>query len=454
MMEDSLLEAGKQASARVAWALGQSLASFIAPFLLTLDQQIDQRLVNTLLRLVQVIIEFRHATQGLLLSELGAYLLSPEHAPAGTKRISNLLRSSKWSHELIERFLWQRAEEHLTNLEAEGRDVLAVWDESVLEKPESLALEGLCAVRSSQAARLKHIKPGFYNPPGGRPVFVPGMQWLGLLLVGHTGAPVLAAMRWWTRRGKFATDRRTAEEQLLQECAKAWGQRVLHVFDRGFAGSPWLRILLSQHVRFLVRWPKRYHLLDAYGQPHKAWEIARGQRSWGQGQLWDAHRHCWRKTGVLALPVRHPDYLMQPLWLVVSRPGQGREPWYLLTTEPVATQPDAWQIISAYAKRWQIEMAWRYSKSELAMESPRLWIWNNRLKLLLIVTLAYAFLLSLLNPALDHLRQWLLHYWCHRTGKRSHDALAPLYRLRSALSRLWLSHPPPSLPCLLQGNSG
>lgn len=33
----------------------------------------------------------------------------------------------------------------------------------------------------------------------------------------------------------------------------------------------------------------------------------------------------------------------------VSRPGQGREPWYLLTTEPIALQDDAWQIILAYA---------------------------------------------------------------------------------------------------------
>jgi hypothetical protein len=85
--------------------------------------------------------------------------------------------------------------------------------------------------------------------------------------------------------------------------------------------------------------------------------------------------------------VRHPDYARQVLWLVVSRPGQGRERWYLLTTEPMALQPDAWQIIVAYARRWQIEMAWRYGKAELAVESPRLWSWQNRLRLLLIVAL-------------------------------------------------------------------
>jgi len=354
----------------------------------------------------------------------------------------------------LEQFLWWRAEQRLQQLEAQGHDVLVVWDESVLEKPESLALEGLCAVRSSQAARLKHIKPGYYNPPGGRPVFVPGMQWLGLLLLGYQGAPVLAAMRWWTRRGKYASDRRAVEGHLLSQCAHAWGQRVLHIFDRGFAGSPWLDEVLSRHLRFVLRWPKRYKLLDQRGQLRKAWEIARGQRSWCQRQLWDAHRHCWRKTGVLALPVRHPDHADQVLWLVVSRPGQGREPWYLLTTEPIALQDDAWQIILAYARRWQIEMAWRYGKAELAMESPRLWSWQNRLKLLLIVALAYAFLLTLLDTLLDDLRQWLLRNWCHRTGKRSQDTLTPLYRLRSALARLWLAYPPPPLSLPTGTNSG
>jgi hypothetical protein len=95
-----------------------------------------------------------------------------------------------------------------------------------------------------------------------------------------------------------------------------------------------------------------------------------------------------------------------------------------------------------YKRRWQIEMSWRYGKSELALESPRLWNWERRQKLLLLATLAYAFLLSLLAPACTPVRRWLLHWWCHRTGKRSREASAPLYRLRSALSRLWLAYLP------------
>ena len=55
-------------------------------------------------------------------------------------------------------------------------------------------------------------------------------------------------------------------------------------------------------------------------------------------------------------------------------------------------EDQAWESVFAYKRRWQIELSFRYGKCELAMESPRLWSFENRLKLLGIVTLVYAFL--------------------------------------------------------------
>jgi hypothetical protein len=122
--------------------------------------------------------------------------------------------------------------------------------------------------------------------------------------------------------------------------------------------------------------------------------------------------------------------------------AKAAEPWYLLTNEPIQTVDDAWRIVLAYARRWLIETIFRYNKSELALESPRLWQWDNRLKLLLMVSLVYAFPLSLLNLDCQLLRDWWLCPWCHRTGKRYREAAILLYCLRSAISRLWLNHPP------------
>jgi hypothetical protein len=319
------------------------------------------------------------------------------------------------------------------------------WDESVLEKPESRVAEGLCPVRSSKAGRLMARKPGYNRPPG-RPVFVPGLHWVSLLLLGPEGPPAVAAMHWWTTRGVRASDKRSEETTLLRAVAERWGARVLHLWDRGFAGSPWLSVALHLPVRFVLRWPTRYHLMDETGQERPVWQIMRGQRSWEHRLLWDGRRRCQRKVGVLATMVWHPAH-PQPLWLVVARRADGDHagPWSLLTTEPIETAADAWAVVLAYARRWQIEWTWRYGKSELALESPRLWTWERRHKLLLLATLAYAFLLSLLDTTLMALRQELLRQGCHRTGKRSQETLAPLYRLRSALSRLWLAFPPLSL---------
>jgi hypothetical protein len=438
MSDDAQIAAGVQASPAIAAALRHHLALFLAPLLVTLDAHLDRRLVRTFAASIEAIVRWRNRAHGLLLSELGGYLLSPDHAPAGTKRLSNLLRSPKWSAALIAQFLWQQAAARLTTLEADDAERLAVWDESVLEKPESQASEGLCAVRSSKAHRLTRIKPGFFQPPM-RPIFVPGMQWIGVLVLGMSGPPTVAAMRWWTSRGARASDKRAEEGVLFAQCVAAWGRRVVHVWDRGFAGRAWLGQALDATVRFVVRWPGRYKLCDATGEERKAWQIARGKRSWEHRLVWDARRHCERRTGVVAFPVTYPA-AAQPLWLVVARQGQGREPWYLLTTEPVYGAADAWRIVFIYLRRWQVETTWRYGKSELAMESPRVWTWERREKLLLMATLVYAFLLSLLTPALEEVRRWLLRYWCHRTGKRSRETPTPLYRIRSALGGLWHEH--------------
>ena len=415
---------------------------YLKPMLEELHKKVDRRLVKTMLDLVLVILMHRHRNNGLLLSELGDHLLGGERGPAGVKRIASLLHSGKWKSSLILNYLWQRANEKVRELRGQKAEAYVIWDESVLEKSESLQAEGLCAVRSSKAIRLKRIKPGYFNPPSGRPIFVPGFNWLQLLVTGLQGAPRLAHLSWWT------SQKRLEEGKILNKVARLWGRQVIHIWDRGFAGSPWTTLALDHQLRFILRWNNRYHLVGPDGDKREGWKIARGKRSWEYRMVWDARRRCLRKTGILAFPVHLPED-DRPLFLVVSRPGYGRKPWYLLTTQPVLSPQQAWKIVFAYAKRWQIEMSLRFTKSELAFESPRLLHWESRLKFLLIASLAYAFLLSLL-PNTDFLFH-LISRFCHRTGKWSREISAPLYRLRLALSRLWLLFRPHSLPKLGSG---
>jgi hypothetical protein len=156
----------------------------------------------------------------------------------------------------------------------------------------------------------------------------------------------------------------------------------------------WLALLVmtmqGAPVLACMRWQTRQHLKDGQGV-RCAWQIARGKRSLDHRLFWDCRRQCWCKTDIFYCPVTHRDYPNHPLFLVVSRPGKGFKPCYLLTNESLASVDDAWRIILIYARRWQVEMTCRYAKTELAFESPRLSSWHNRLKLLMMVALFTLF---------------------------------------------------------------
>jgi hypothetical protein len=132
----------KQDSEEQAEALAQAVEQFLHPLLVCLDLVLDSRLVRTFAQAVIAIIVHRSRSTGLWLSELGGALFSPDHGPAGTKRLSNLLLFPKWDSLLIDVFLWKRAEAFVKRLQEAGQPILALWDSCVLEKPESLAAEG------------------------------------------------------------------------------------------------------------------------------------------------------------------------------------------------------------------------------------------------------------------------------------------------------------------------
>lgn len=79
------------------------------------------------------------------------------------------------------------------------------------------------------------------------------------------------------------------------------GRRVIHVWDRGFASWPWLQEVLAHPVRFILRWPA----LQAAQRPGSEGQRLAGhagKRSVDSRNIWDARRHCWRKTGLVFAP--------------------------------------------------------------------------------------------------------------------------------------------------------
>ena len=439
-----ILQEKEQDPQKASQEIAQDLEFFLFPLLSVLDTLLDKRLVRTLVQCCVAIIRFRNHKQGLLLSELGSYMDNyrglSESAPAGTKRIGNLIRSLKWSIFHIDRYLVDEAEKEVKRLKEAGKRILCIWDGSVVEKPESSAAEGLCPVISSKAKRLNRSKKGqVFNMPAARPVMVTGMHWTGALIAGLEGIPKIALMSWWTTKGTYATHTRNQEEEMLRKCIRKWGDLLVHVFDRGYASGPWIQLLQTLKVKFVIRWIKKHKFFDSNGVEKKLWEIGRGKKYLAHKEIFDVPTGQKRPCDIWWTQVWHASYAY-PLFCVKVRVK--KKIWYLITNEPVKTEAQAWQMVFTYKRRWQIETSFRYGKCELAMESPRLWAFENRLKLLSIVTLVYAFLLHLLEPLYRDRVQSVLRLKCHRTGKRCRDILVPLYRLRWAISRLWDEYHP------------
>src|SRR5215469_18704453 len=242
-----ILEGSEQESQHLSQEIAQLLENYLAPLLLLLDRLLDKRLVRTFVQCCVAILRFRNSKQGLLLSELGSYLDGYDgvsvSAPAGTKRVGNLIRSLKWSVFHMDQYLLEAADKEVKTLKEQGKRILCIWDGSVIEKPESSKLEGLCPVVSSKAKRLHRSRKGrVFNFPPRKPITVTGMHWTGALLTGMEGMIKVALMRWWSTKAEEATRLRTQEEALLRKCVRQWGDILLHIFDRGYASGPWIQL--------------------------------------------------------------------------------------------------------------------------------------------------------------------------------------------------------------------
>ena len=404
---------------------------YIRPIEEQLNSKIDKRLVRTFYDLFISILIFRHTKMGLLLSELGAYICGPAHGPAGTKRISNLLRSKKWTHQVIDTYLFTRTAHRVEQLRHQGRRALLLWDDSRIEKPESWFIQGLCSVYSTTAQRMMKIKRGFFHPPMNR-VCVPGFKWTAVMLSCIGGIPSVCQMSWWTTRGKFKEHGSNIVYRLLKLIHNNLG-RLTHVLDRGYATTKMLEWLFDFDQDFIIRW-KKNHLLEHIQKGRKKTHLlARSFRAKASKIVQDKARKKTKRITIAWCEVTHSDYPDEELWLVIARDKHNyNSPMYILTSIEVDNRDVAWEVFFSYIHRWEVEQGFRVCKSELAIQSPRLWWWENRLKLLAIVALVYDFLLQLIRGW----KGWIplfFKQWCHRTGNRYRNASIPIYRLRIAI---------------------
>ena len=195
-----------------------------------------------------------------------------------------------------------------------------------------------------------------------------------------------------------------------------------------------LRYLFRFEQLFIIRWKKNHLLYHVEKGCKKTHLLARSFKGRSAKMVRDKVRKKDKHVTIDWASVNHLEHPDNQLFLVIVRDKNNYYgPMYIITSLTIENAWQAWEVIFSYMHRWEAEQGFRFLKSEMALESPRLWFWDNRMKLMAIVTLAYDFLLR----TLTNWKAWcyqLFRRWCHRTGKRYREASIPLYRLRMAIS--------------------
>ena len=88
----------------------------------------------------------------------------------------------------------------------------------------------------------------------------------------------------------------------------------------------------------------------------------------------DNQRKISKHVTIAYTQVTHVDFKDKPMWIIIIRDKKSLQPpMYLLTSIAITTTKLAWEMCHSYMHGWNIEQAFRCSKAELGMESPRLW---------------------------------------------------------------------------------
>ena len=201
------------------------------------------------------------------------------------------------------------------------------------------------------------------------------------------GVPSVCQMSWWTTRGKYKEDPDNIIFRLLRKINEQLGSSVVHVLDRGYASEKMLRYLTIHQQDFIIRWKKNHLLVHAEKGCKKTHLIARSFKAKASKIVRDKVRKNNKSVTMSWASVFHPEFPDNQLYLVIIRDKKNyNSPMYILTSIPIENQGQAWEVMYSYMHRWEAEQSFRFLKSEMGLESPRLWFWDNRMKLLEMVS--------------------------------------------------------------------
>jgi len=248
-------------------------------------------------RLIYPYIDFSQSEARLAFERVRGLAYGSDSCTSGHQ--THLLRSKKWEASDIADGLLEKSKTRYEQIRQASKLPLLIWDESSIEKPESIAVEGLCSVASSKGKRLTRINPGFYKPPTDQ-ICVPGFHWTAAILTTPGEVPSVCQMEWWTSRGENKEEADQVFDRLFDRICTHIPGTFVHVMDRGYAKAEMVNKLKQAKQDFIIRWVKNRYLI------HEQKGFSPLLQSNGHAQNFRCTKKKYRDVSIAFIPVRLP----------------------------------------------------------------------------------------------------------------------------------------------------
>lgn len=362
--------------------LQESLATFLEPLT---EQLPDARLPAVVRLMVQGIV----ASESPLITQIARGGRESEHRVLmNSKRGYRLLANKRLSHRLFLKGLYGIAQRTVTSQTPGLSRLVVAIDPVNLEKPYTIALEGVSIVRKSTPPSLD-----------GEARLTRGYPAITATLV-NTPQPAISYANWFSyRTTDFISQNREVYRALRITRALFSGQILRFVTDSEMDDQKFFAQVARVNSEFVTRVKYAERIVEVYNVRTQAWERIALRVAATRVFLEETRRVAFTHAGQTRqvtlsfgrLMCRLPD-TQQALWVLVVHSPTRNHDLLLITNVPLTSRRIMRQVYEDWRLRGRIEHGYRFDQEQgLDLEDLRVQTLERMRRLFVLVLLAAQF---------------------------------------------------------------
>jgi hypothetical protein len=362
--------------------LQESLATFLGPLT---EQLPDARLPAVVRLMVQGIV----ASESPLVTQIARGTREPAHSVLmNSKRGYRLLANQRLSHRLFLKGLYGIAQRTVASQTPGLSRLVVAIDPVNLEKPYTMALEGVSTVRKSTPPSLD-----------GEARLTRGYPAITATLV-NTTQPAISYANWFSyRTPDFISQNREVNRALRVTRALFPGQILRFVTDSEMDDQKFFAQVARVNSEFVTRVKHSERIIEVYNVRTQAWERTALGVAAARVFLEETRRVAFTHAGQTRLVTLSFGRLMcrlpdtpQVLWVLVVHSPTRTCDLRLITNVPLTSRRIMRQVYEDWRLRGRVEHGYRFDQEQgLDLEDLRVQTLERMRRLFILVLLAAQF---------------------------------------------------------------